>query len=242
MISQRSVLTAAGLAAVAALSVVGCSTSTKETATSMTDKASSAVDSATSAMTSMTSAMAAPASGDPVGAGCAAYAAANPSGPGSVAGLAMDPVATAAGNSPVLTTLTSALSGKLNPDVNLVETLNNGEFTVFAPTDDAFGKLDAATIESLKTDSDLLSGILTYHVVSGQADPSKVVGEHTTVQGSTLEVTGSGDALMVNDAAVVCGGIKTANATLYLIDTVLMPPATPATTTTAPAMTTTTTP
>ena len=242
MISQRSVLTAAGLAAVAALSVVGCSTATKETATSMTDKASSAVDSATSAMTSMTSAMAAPASGDPVGAGCAAYAAANPSGPGSVAGLAMEPVATAAGNSPVLTTLASALSGKLNPDVNLVETLNNGEFTVFAPTDDAFGKLDAATIESLKTDSDLLSGILTYHVVSGQADPSKVVGEHTTVQGATLEVTGSGDALMVNDAAVVCGGIKTANATLYLIDTVLMPPATPATTTTAPAMTTTTTP
>lgn len=239
MISQRSVLTAAGLAAVAALSVVGCSTATKETATSMTDKASSAVDSATSAASS---AIAAPASGDPVGAGCAAYAAANPSGPGSVAGLAMDPVATAAGNSPVLTTLTSALSGKLNPDVNLVETLNNGEFTVFAPTDDAFGKLDAATIESLKTDSDLLSGILTYHVVSGQADPSKVVGEHTTVQGATLEVTGSGDALMVNDAAVVCGGIKTANATLYLIDTVLMPPATPATTTTAPAMTTTTTP
>ena len=239
MISQRSVLTAAGLAAVAALSVVGCSTSTKETATSMTDKASSAMDSATSAVSS---AIAAPASGDPVGAGCAAYAAANPSGPGSVAGLAMDPVATAAGNSPVLTTLASALSGKLNPDVNLVETLNNGEFTVFAPTDDAFGKLDAATIESLKTDSDLLSGILTYHVVSGQADPSKVVGEHTTVQGATLEVTGSGDELMVNDAAVVCGGIKTANATLYLIDTVLMPPATPATTTTAPAMTTTTTP
>ena len=239
MISQRSVLTAAGLAAVAALSVVGCSTSTKETATSMTDKASSAVDSATSAMTS---AMAAPASGDPVGAGCAAYAAANPSGPGSVAGLAMDPVATAAGNSPVLTTLTSALSGKLNPDVNLVETLNNGEFTVFAPTDDAFGKLDAATIESLKTDSDLLSGILTYHVVSGQADPSKVVGEHTTVQGATLEVTGSGDELMVNDAAVVCGGIKTANATLYLIDTVLMPPATPATTSMSPSMTTTTAP
>ena len=239
MISQRSVLTAAGLAAVAALSVVGCSTATKETATSMTDKASSAVDSATSAASS---AIAAPASGDPVGAGCAAYAAANPSGPGSVAGLAMDPVATAAGNSPVLTTLTSALSGKLNPDVNLVETLNKGEFTVFAPTDDAFGKLDAATIESLKTDSDLLSGILTYHVVSGQADPSKVVGEHTTLQGDTLEVTGTGDALMVNGASVVCGGIKTANATLYLIDTVLTPPATPATTSMAPSMTTTTTP
>ena len=235
MIAQRSVLTVAGLAAVAALSIAGCSTSTKEATTSMTDKASSAVDSATSAATSaMTSAMAA-ASGDPVGAGCAAYAEANPSGPGSVAGLAMDPVATAAGNSPVLTTLTSALSGKLNPNVNLVETLNNGQFTVFAPTDDAFAKLDAATIETLKTDSDLLSSILTYHVVSGQADPTQVIGEHTTVQGGSLEVTGSGNDLMVNDAGVVCGGIKTANATLYLIDTVLMPPATPATATTTTA-------
>ncbi len=235
MIAQRSVLTVAGLAAVAALSIAGCSTSTKEATTSMTDKASSAVDSATSAATSaMTSAMAA-AAGDPVGAGCAAYAEANPSGPGSVAGLAMDPVATAAGNSPVLTTLTSALSGKLNPNVNLVETLNNGQFTVFAPTDDAFAKLDAATIETLKTDSDLLSSILTYHVVSGQADPTQVVGEHTTVQGGSLEVTGSGNDLMVNDAGVVCGGIKTANATLYLIDTVLMPPATPATATTTTA-------
>ena len=235
MIAQRSVLTVAGLAAVAALSIAGCSTSTKEATTSMTDKASSAVDSATSAATSaMTSAMAA-ASGDTVGAGCAAYAEANPSGPGSVAGLAMDPVATAAGNSPVLTTLTSALSGKLNPNVNLVETLNNGQFTVFAPTDDAFAKLDAATIETLKTDSDLLSSILTYHVVSGQADPTQVIGEHTTVQGGSLKVTGSGNDLMVNDAGVVCGGIKTANATLYLIDTVLMPPATPATATTTTA-------
>ena len=128
------------------------------------------------------------------------------------------------------TTLASALSGKLNPAVNLVETLNTGEFTVFAPTDDAFAKLDPATIDKLKTDSKLLSSILTYHVVSGQADPTAVVGEHKTVQGESLKVTGSGDTLKVNDAGVVCGGIKTANATLYLIDTVLMPPAAPATT------------
>jgi len=155
-----------------------------------------------------------------------------------VAGLAKDPVATAASNSPVLTTLAGALSGKLNPDVNLVETLNTGEFTVFAPTDDAFGKLDPATIDKLKTDSKLLTSILTYHVVSGQADPVAVVGEHTTVQGESLKVTGSGDDLKVNDAGVVCGGIKTANATLYLIDTVLMPPAAPAEpTTSAPATT-----
>ena len=72
-------------------------------------------------------------------------------------------------------------------------------------------------------------------MVSGQADPTQVIGEHTTVQGGSLKVTGSGNDLMVNDAGVVCGGIKTANATLYLIDTVLMPPATPATATTTTA-------
>ena len=181
----------------------------------------------------MSSATSTPASAAPatlVGAGCAGYAEKVPTGPGSVEGLAKDPVATAAGNSPVLTTLASALSGKLNPDVNLVETLNNGEFTVFAPTDEAFAKLEPATIDKLKTDSKLLTSILTYHVVSGQAAPSAVVGEHKTVQGESLKVTGSGDSLKVNDAGVVCGGIKTANATLYLIDTVLLPPAAPATT------------
>jgi uncharacterized surface protein with fasciclin (FAS1) repeats len=182
---------------------------------------------------SMTSMTAAPASSGPVGAGCAGYAEKVPTGPGSVAGLAADPVATAASNSPVLTTLASALSGKLNPNVNLVDTLNNGQFTVFAPTDDAFGKLDAATIDKLKTDSALLTSILTYHVVSGQADPTQVVGEHTTVQGAQVKVTGSGNDLKVNDAGVVCGGIKTSNATLYLIDTVLIPPAATASSSTA---------
>lgn len=91
---------------------------------------------------------------------------------------------------------------------------------MFTPTDEAFGKVDPATIEKLKTDSDLLTSVLTYHVVSGQADPA-VVGEHKTVQGAPLTVTGSGDTLKVNDSGVVCGGIKTANATVYLIDTVL---------------------
>ncbi len=235
MTVHRTVVTAAGLAAVAALALSGCSTATK-------DKEATATSSATtsSAMTT-TSAMAAPAAGDLVGAGCAAYAEANPTGPASVEGLAKEPVATAASNSPVLTTLAGALSGKLNPDVNLVDTLNNGEFTVFAPTDEAFGKIDAATIEKLKTDSELLSSILTYHVVSGQAGPAAVVGEHKTVQGAALTVTGSGNDLKVNDAGVVCGGIKTANATLYLIDTVLMPPAAPAEPTSA-APTTTPTP
>lgn len=160
-----------------------------------------------------------------VGPGCAAYAEQVPSGPGSVAGMAMSPVAVAASNNPLLTTLTAAVSGKLNPDVNLVDTLNGGQFTVFAPTDAAFAKIDPATIDQLKSNSELLTSILTYHVVPGQAAPAAVVGTHKTVQGADLTVTGSGDHLQVNGANVVCGGVKTANATVYLIDTVLMPPA-----------------
>ena len=161
-----------------------------------------------------------------VGAGCAGYAEAVPDGEGSVAGMAEDPVATAASNNPILTTLTAAVSGGVNPDVNLVDTLNGDEYTVFAPVDDAFAKIDPATIEVLKTDAALLTSILTYHVVPGQILPADIEGTHTTVNGADLEVTGSGDDIMVNgQAAVICGGVQTANATVYLIDTVLMPPA-----------------
>ena len=160
-----------------------------------------------------------------VGSSCAAYAEQVPNGPGSVAGMAMAPVATAASNNPMLTTLTAAVSGELNPDVNLVDTLNGGEFTVFAPTDDAFAKLDPATIETLKTDSALLTKILTYHVIPGRISPEQVVGAKKSVEGGDVIVTGAGPDLKVNDAGLVCGGVMTANATVYMIDTVLMPPA-----------------
>jgi len=160
-----------------------------------------------------------------VGAGCADYDKAVPDGAGSVTGMSQDPVAVAASNNPLLTTLVAAVSGQLNPDVNLVDTLNGGEFTVFAPVDDAFAKVDAATIDTLKTDSDLLTSILTYHVIEGQIEPDAIPGTHTTVNGADLEVTGSGDNLMVNGANVICGGVQTANATVYLIDGVLLPPA-----------------
>lgn len=158
-----------------------------------------------------------------VGPGCAEYAEANPDGPGSVEGMAMEPVATAASNNPMLTTLTAALSGGVNPEVDLVDTLNNGEYTVFAPVDDAFAQIDDATMEQLQTDPELLTDILTYHVVEGQATPTEVVGMHTTLNGADVEVMGSGDELMVNGAGVVCGGVQTENATVYLIDEVLIP-------------------
>ena len=69
-----------------------------------------------------------------------------------------------------------------------------------------------------------LTQILTYHVVPGQASPEQVVGTHKTVQGANVTVSGGGNDLKVNNASVVCGGVQTANATVYMIDTVLMPP------------------
>ncbi|MFC7447738.1 fasciclin domain-containing protein [Rhodococcus daqingensis] len=180
-------------------------------------------DSAPAAGDSMSAEMAADPAADLVGPGCADYAEAVPEGGGSISGMAQDPVAVAASNNPLLTTLVSAVSGQLNPDVNLVDTLNGGQFTVFAPVDEAFGKVDPATIDTLKTDDALLTKVLTYHVVPGQIPPSEIAGQHPTVEGAAVTVTGSGDALKVNDANVVCGGVSTANATVYLIDSVLMP-------------------
>jgi uncharacterized surface protein with fasciclin (FAS1) repeats len=159
-----------------------------------------------------------------IGAGCADYAAMHADGPASVTGMSTVPVAVAASNNPELTTLTAALSGQLNPNVNLVDTLNGGQFTVFAPTDAAFNKLPADTINQLKTNSDLLKSILTYHVVPGQLSPNQVDGSHNSVQGAPVNVTGAGNGLKVNNAGLVCGGVPTANAQVYMIDTVLMPP------------------
>lgn len=203
------------LAGVAALSLLGTAACSSDD-----DNAASPASSAPPA--AMSTAPMDPAA-DLVGPGCKDYAAKVPSGPGSVTGMSQSPVAVAASNNPLLTTLVQAVSGKLNPEVNLVDTLNGGQFTVFAPVDSAFAKVDPATINTLKTDAAMLRKILTYHVVQNQMAPSKVGGEHVTVAGPKLTVTGTGDAMKVNNAAVICGGVHTANATVYLIDTVLTP-------------------
>ena len=160
-----------------------------------------------------------------VGAGCADYAKAVPDGAGSVEGMSQDPVAVAASNNPILKTLTAAVSGGLNPDVNLVDTLNGDEFTVFAPIDDAFAKLPKKTVTALSkpAGAETLTTVLTYHVVPGQIAPADITGSQDTVQGGAVKVTGSGDNLKVNGANVICGGVQTANATVYLIDEVMMP-------------------
>lgn len=164
---------------------------------------------------------------DLIGTGCADYAAQVPNGAGSIVGMSQDPVAVAASNNPLLTTLVSAVSGKLNPKVNLVSTLDGSEFTVFAPVDSAFAKLPASTVAALAkpANAKLLTSILTYHVVAGQLLPADVDGTLKTVEGDTITVAGSGNSMTVNGAHVLCGGVHTANATVYLIDSVLTPPA-----------------
>ena len=154
----------------------------------------------------------------PFGAACSAVPA---SGAGSLDALAQDPVATAAANTPELSTLVTAVK-----KAGLVDTLNSAQgITVFAPINDAFSALPKATLDKALGDPDgLLTTVLTYHVVQGQLTPDQLAGSHKTLQGGTLEVTGSGEDFTVNgNSGVVCGNIKTANATVYLIDQVLLP-------------------
>lgn len=152
------------------------------------------------------------------GAGCAAVP---ETGAGSFDGMAADPVATAASNNPALSTLVSAVTA-----ADLGATLNGAEsITVFAPANSAFEAVPEDTLNGLLADPDgALTEVLTYHVVGEQLSPDRLAGTHTTLNGATLTVTGSGEEFMVNDsAAVVCGNVKTANATVYIIDGVLTP-------------------
>ncbi|HWD42963.1 MAG TPA: fasciclin domain-containing protein [Actinomycetota bacterium] len=154
----------------------------------------------------------------PFGAACSAVP---DSGAGSLEALAQDPVATAASNTPDLSTLVTAVK-----KAGLADTLNSAQgITVFAPTNDAFSALPKATLDKALGDPDgLLTTVLTYHVVQGQLTPDQLAGSHKTLQGGTLEVTGSGEEFTINgNSGVVCGNIKTANATVYLIDQVLLP-------------------
>lgn len=217
----RRAASIAAAAAVGGLVLAGCST---DDASTEAEATSSAMTSSSAMTTSESSAMESDPAANLVGPGCAEYAEANPEGAGSVDGMAQEPVATAASGNPLLTTLVKAVSGQVNPDVDLVDTLNSGEYTVFAPVDDAFAQVDQATMDKLGTDADLLTNVLTYHVVEGQMTPDEVTGMQTSLAGGEVDVTGEGDELKVNGANVICGGVQTANATVYLVDEVLMPP------------------
>jgi uncharacterized surface protein with fasciclin (FAS1) repeats len=144
---------------------------------------------------------------------------------GTLEGMTDDPVGTAASNNPVLTTLTQAVTA-----ANLVDTLNSAQaLTVFAPTDCAFAAADPATIEAALADPNgLLTTVLGFHVIPGEElDAAALAGETsvTTLTGEELSISVSGDTVTVGDQAeVVVPDIQTANATVHLIDSVMVPP------------------
>jgi len=210
---RSSRLTLAALALALPLSLAACGSDSEPTAASSDTMTSPAAPTASpsESMTEMTA--------QAFGPGCAAVPA---DGAGSFAGMAADPVATAASNNPVLSTLVTAVG-----EAGLGETLNTAkDITVFAPTNDAFSALDKATLDKAMADpKGLLTTVLTNHVVEGRLSPDMVAGEHTTLAGTTITVEGSGEDFTVGEAAVVCGDVQTANATVYIIDGVLLPAA-----------------
>ena len=143
----------------------------------------------------------------------------DPSDPGSFQGMATEPVATAASANPLLKTLVTAVT-----KAGLIDTLNSADgITVFAPTDDAFAKIPAKDLKAVLKDKATLTAILTHHVVAGQLSPEDVAGEHETLNKDTITVEGSGQDFTAEGASVLCGNIPTANATVYVIDSVMMP-------------------
>ena len=153
------------------------------------------------------------------GPGCAAVPT-DDSNPGSFAAMAQVPVATAASGNPLLSTLVTAVK-----QAGLVDSLNTApELTVFAPTNDAFKKIPAADLKMVLADKKMLTNILTYHVVAGKLSPAELAGTHKTLQGGSLEVEGSGEEFKVDGmSSVICGNVQTANANVYIVDSVLMP-------------------
>ena len=143
-------------------------------------------------------------------------------GAGSFQGMATAPVASAASANPLLKTLVAAVT-----KADLVEPLNSAPaLTVFAPTDDAFAAIPPKQLKAVLKDKQTLTTILTHHVIQGQLSPEQLAGDHKTLAGDTLTISGSGEDFSVgadDDAQVLCGGITTANATVYVIDKVLMP-------------------
>ncbi|HET6478770.1 MAG TPA: fasciclin domain-containing protein [Actinoplanes sp.] len=208
---QSKKLTALAAATLFSLSLAACGGS---------DDADTAGTAATTAPTTTAPASSAPADMmASFGAGCAAVPT-DSANPGSFQAMAQVPVATAASGNPLLSTLVTAVK-----KAGLVDSLNSAEgITVFAPTNDAFGKIPQATLDKVLADKKTLTSILTYHVVAGKLAPEALAGKHKTLQGGEVTVAGSGESFKVNGAAsVVCGNVPTANATVYIIDSVLMP-------------------
>lgn len=214
MLTTRTRILSLGLSTALALGAVACGDSTGSSGKAAPVTPTSAVAAATGTTSSGLSAT-------NFGPGCAAVP---KDGAGSFSGMAKDPAATAASNNPALTTLVSAVKA-----AGLVDTLNGpGPFTIFAPTNDAFAKIDKATLDGVLADpKGALTKILTYHVIGGNKMTAQQLADAKmvkTVEGGTVSIAKVGDTIKIDgQSAVVCGNVQTANATVQIIDTVLMP-------------------
>ena len=154
------------------------------------------------------------------------------------------PVSQALASIPDISTFNSAVSGGLNPAVNITSVLDNGPYVVFAPTNEAFAALEPAKLDALKTDPAALTKLDYYHVFLGLLGPEDVHGQRPTQEGAEIKVEGKNGDIKVNGTAkLICGGIQAENARIYIIDTVLDPasPPEPLTPTVSGSSSTTTT-
>jgi uncharacterized surface protein with fasciclin (FAS1) repeats len=210
-------------AATLAVTLSACGADEAADASTPSDAGSSDMESSSAAPESTM-----PASEEPFGAGCSAVPA---DGEGSFDGMTDDPVATAAGNNPALSTLVSAVQA-----AGLVDTLNSTpDITVLAPANPAFEAVPGEALQALLAPEGKaqLTAILTHHVIPGRLTPEQLAGTHMTVNNDEVTIEGSGENFTVAgggtvtemDASVICGNVQTANATVYIIDQVLAPPA-----------------
>ncbi len=153
-----------------------------------------------------------------VGAGCDRIPA---TGPGSIGGMAAAPVATAAAHNLMLTDFANAIKA-----AGLAGRLNSAKaITVFAPEDSAFAALGHGNLTTLLASRSDLTKVVKYHVVGGRQTPADLAGgKHLiTLLGTVIVPAKSRSEYRVNNAAVVCGNIQTANATIYIVDKILVP-------------------
>jgi len=187
-LARRSTIAALTLAL--PLGLAACGSSNNDTAGAGTSSSSLPSSMPSSSSSSSSGDMAA----DPFGPACSAVP---KDGKGSFAGMATDPVATAASNNPVLSQLVGAVKA-----AGLVDTLNSAkDITVFAPTNDAFAAVPKDTLDAaMKDPKGLLSKVLTNHVVQGRITPDQLEGDHKTLAGSTIMVSKTGDTYQVGQA------------------------------------------
>ncbi|WP_369256234.1 fasciclin domain-containing protein [Geodermatophilus amargosae] len=219
----RGLLLASASTLAVTLSACGSEDTSAASDSSAPDSSSSSASESSGSMDS-SSPMAEAAGDEPFGSGCTAVPG---DGEGSFSGMTDDPVATAASNNPVLSTLVQAVTA-----ANLVDTLNTtDDITVIAPANPAFEAIPADQLQAVLADQATLTQILTHHVIPGRLSPDQLAGTHTTVAGDEVTIEGSGEAFTVaqtvtgTPASVICGNVQTANATVYIVDQVLAPAA-----------------